>query len=106
MLEWKIEIIGYKDETISEDKWSRHYERLYKTCEKDNPDVTLKGGQYKKLYETWDICDYGWVTTWEEYWESCQRWHQEAINRGWGHYKDDLDEEKEYRHWYKHYKGK
>ena len=40
MLEWKIEIIGYKDETISEDKWSRHYERLYKTCEKDNPDVT------------------------------------------------------------------
>ena len=26
MLEWKIEIIGYKHETISEDKWSRHYE--------------------------------------------------------------------------------
>ena len=73
---------------------------------KDNPDVALKGGQYKKLYEAWDICDYGWVTTWEEYWESCQRWPQEAINRGWGYYKDDLDEEKEYRHWYKHYKGK
>ena len=34
MLEWKIEIIGYKDETILEDKWSRHYERLYRTCEK------------------------------------------------------------------------
>ena len=29
MLEWKIEIIGYKDKAISEDKWSRHYERLY-----------------------------------------------------------------------------
>ena len=73
---------------------------------KDNPDITLKGGQYKKLYETWDIRNYGWITTWEEYWDSCQKWHQEAINRGWGYYKEDLDKEKEYRHWYKHYKGK
>lgn len=52
MLEWKIEIIGYKDETISEDKWSRHYERLYKTCEKDNPDVTNVLFVYKDFNET------------------------------------------------------
>lgn len=39
MLEWKIEIIGYKDETISEDKWSRHYERLYSVSNKDNKDI-------------------------------------------------------------------
>ena len=39
MLEWKIEIIGYKDEVISEDKWSRHYERLYSVSNKDNEDI-------------------------------------------------------------------
>jgi len=39
MSEWKIEIIGYKDETISEDKWSRHYERLYSVSNKDNEDI-------------------------------------------------------------------
>ena len=47
MLECEIEIIGYKYEVISEDKWSRHYERLYKTCEKDNPDVTNALFTYK-----------------------------------------------------------
>lgn len=52
MLEWKIEIIGYKDETISENKWSRHYERLYKTCEKDNPDVTNALFAYKDFNES------------------------------------------------------
>ena len=39
MLEWKIEIIGYKDETISEDKWSRHYERLYSVSNTENEDI-------------------------------------------------------------------
>ena len=37
--EWKIEIIGYKDETISEDKWSTHYERLYSVSNMDNEDI-------------------------------------------------------------------
>ena len=73
---------------------------------KENPDVALKGGQYKKLYETWDICDYGWVTTWEEYWEMCLRWHREALARGWGRYTEEPNKEKEYRYWYKHYRGK
>ena len=73
---------------------------------KEHPDVALTGGQYKKLYETWDICDYGWVTTWEEYWESCLRWHREALARGWGRCLEEPDIEKEYRYWYTHYKGK
>ena len=51
------------------------------------------------------ICDYGWVRTWEDYWNDFQKWHQEAINRGWGHYAD-LDENEEYRKWLKYYKNK
>ena len=28
--------------------------------QKDHPDILLQGGAYKKIYETWDICDYHW----------------------------------------------
>lgn len=73
---------------------------------KENPDVALRGSQYKKLYETWDICDYGWVTTWEEYWAMCLRWHREALACGWGRYTEEPDKETEYRYWYRHYRGK
>ena len=73
---------------------------------KDHPDESLKGNQYKKIYETYDICDYNLMTSWEEYWASCQRLHNEAIIRGCGLYKEELDEKKEYRWWYTHYKNK
>lgn len=52
MLEWKIEIIGYKDETISEDKWSRHYERLYSVSNKDNKDIAETLSHYVNFNES------------------------------------------------------
>ena len=75
--------------------------------QKDNPDILLQGGAYKKIYETWDICDYGWVTTWEEYWRSCWEWYYYALE----HYSNSTknkkpDQKEEYRHWYKYHKGK
>ena len=72
---------------------------------KKNPDVILPPGAYKKIHCSWDICDYGWIRTWEEYWNDCQRYHQEAIKKGWGHYMD-LDKNEEYRRWLKYYKNK
>lgn len=51
MLEWKIEIIGYKDETISKDKWSRHYERLYSVSNMDNEDIAETLAHYLNLNE-------------------------------------------------------
>ena len=59
----------------------------------------------KKFYCSWNICDYGWIHTWEDYWNGCQELHKEAIERGWGYYMN-LDEDKEYRWWLKHYKNK
>ena len=37
------------------------------------------GKAYKKLNESWDICDYKSIETWEQYkaWWSCPRWWQE-----------------------------
>lgn len=58
-----------------------------------------KGSAYKKIYETWNICDYGWVTSWKEYWNICIRfWHQYG-----GEYPD---KKKEYRYWLKWYRNK
>lgn len=48
------------------------------------------GSFYQKLYNSWDICDYCWSSTWREY----QEW-----SRRWG-YEDD------YYEWYRTYKGK
>ena len=72
---------------------------------KDHPEESLRGSDYKKLHCSWDICDYGWIRTWEEYWQKCQEWHKEAIRLGWGAYLN-LDEEKEYRYWCKYYRDK
>ena len=34
----------------------------------------LKGGDYKKMYPTWDICDYCWVWTKED---AIAEWYEE-----------------------------
>lgn len=37
---------------------------------KNNPEEVISGGNYKKLYETWDICDYYWICSWQSFWEN------------------------------------
>lgn len=41
---------------------------------------SLKGGDYKKIYPTWDICDYCWVWTKED---AIAEWYEEEAE----HYK-------------------
>ena len=67
-----------------------------------NLDNELKYNAYKKVYETWDICDYGDIQTWEEYWNFCQRMYKKYPNL----YKAPPNEKEEYRRWYKWYKMK
>lgn len=42
---------------------------------KNNMDLMLSPGDYKKLYESWDICDFYGIVSWEEHW-----------NRAWERY--------------------
>ena len=63
-----------------------------------NLENELKYNAYKKVYETWDICDYENILTWEEYWKLCQEMHTL--------YKRPLNKKEEYRRWYKWYKMK
>lgn len=66
---------------------------------KQHPTVSLQKSDYKRLYEQYDICDYFWIMTWQEYWEdtilSCLRFNEPYPN------KKDV-----YRKWYKYYKMK
>lgn len=67
-----------------------------------NLDNILQNSDYKKIYETWDICDYGALYTWKQYWEhTLYSWYK------WGHkYYPFPDEKEEYREWYTTYKMK
>lgn len=65
-------------------------------------DYLPQGNKYKRLYESWDICDYGCRETWGEYWHHVVRlWHK------WGYrYMPFPDKKHEYQKWYKYYKRK
>ena len=62
----------------------------------------LQKADYKKVYETWDICDYGWIYSWKEYWNYILKNYMEYPNL----YKKHPDKKEEYRYWYKTYKMK
>lgn len=69
---------------------------------RSNEDTVLRGGAYKRLYNTWDICDFYWIADWEEYWFNCL---ESYYNRG--HlYREEPDYEEEFRRWWKYYKRK
>lgn len=67
-----------------------------------NPNNHLLKNDYKKIFESWDICDFGWVTTWNEYWKNRLSWYAEHPE--W--FKDLPNKKIEYRKWYKSHKMK
>ena len=73
---------------------------------KNHMDLNLKPGDYKKLYETWDICDYGWTSTWEQYWAS--EWRSYHWMCSMFPHRDNKEPNKEecYRRWLKFYHRK
>lgn len=72
---------------------------------KDNPNIKLNKGDFKKLYESYDICDYSFYNSWESYWNKCLKYHKEDVERGYGEYLE-LDYKREYTFWLKRYKLK
>jgi len=70
-----------------------------RTKMKDLDFILANGNAYKKVYESYNICDFGWVTSWQEYWDICIRhWHRYG-----GEYPDKKEE---YRYWLHHYRNK
>lgn len=57
---------------------------------------------FKHIYESYDICDFYWMETWEEYWHNRLIEYKEHPN--W--FKHPPIKKEEYRKWYKLYKMK
>lgn len=67
---------------------------------KNHPEEPLNGAKYKKVHESWDICDYGWVYTWKAYWgREIQDWKKDKRE-------SFPNKKEEYRKWYIYYKMK
>ena len=70
---------------------------------KEHPEEPLNGANYKKVYESWDICDYGSIMSWEEYWQDCiDYWEEYGKKRG----EPFPNKKDEYRNWRKWHKNK
>ena len=67
-----------------------------------NLENEIQHNAYKRIYETWDICDYSDSTSWPAYWQTCLRLYKEHPER----YKNPPNKKEEYRNWYKWYKMK
>ena len=67
-----------------------------------DPENEIQNSDFKKVSESWDICDYGWTTSWEEYWENCLKRYEKYPSL----YKKPPNEKEEYRRWYKWFKMK
>lgn len=71
-----------------------------RTLLKNTNNILLKNN-YKKVYDSYNICDYGWITSWEEYWNNKLDYYKQYPNLF-----DKPDYKKEYRKWYRYYKMK
>jgi len=61
----------------------------------------LSRSDYKKIYESYNICDYYWITSWEEYWNNKLDYYKQYPDLF-----DKPDYKKEYRKWYRYHKMK
>ncbi len=64
-----------------------------------NIDYELKYSDYKKVFETYDICDYKWIETWDSFWKREWRFYYK-------HGGDKPEFKDSYRRWLKFYKRK
>lgn len=69
-----------------------------------DPEFDVSNAGFKKNFESWEICDYGFVVSWEEHWQACLDAYQRLVNMGIP--TDAPNKEEEYRIWEKTYKRK
>ena len=100
---------SYKKVGYAGDKKDKELKRLanhrVRQRLKNDLDFTPKHSQYKKMFESWEICDYGWLCEWEEYWNRQLEWAYCAHMRRW-HEEIPPNYKEEYRNWYHYYKMK
>lgn len=82
---------------------NHHIRRLLKR----DPELKINHGSFKKHYEQYEICDYYWFCTWEEYWESeVQSYERLKMSYPESKYCVPPDKKDAYRNWLKYYRNK
>ena len=72
-----------------------------------NRRVRRNKGGYKKVYCSWEICDYFSRCTWEEYWEhEWERYRYFLVHCPQSKWCKEPNYEESYRDWWKAYKMK
>jgi hypothetical protein len=69
-----------------------------RTLLKDH-DIDLQGSAYRKVFNSYDICDFGEIRTWDDYWLTLCKIHKD-LNI------DPPNKKIEYRKWLSRYKNK
>lgn len=87
---------SYKKHPYCGDKTNKKFGKKYanRKVRRYKGDIA-NGKAYIKLYEQWNICDYGWVQSWEEF---RYRWLSSFF--------ETMTEEELYKYWVTHYKCK
>jgi len=97
---------SYKKHPYAKDKTNKCMKKLSnkKIRQKlKNPEEELQHNSYKKVFQSWNICDYKFFSTWEQFWNfSINLWERFDKNKG----VPFPDEKKEYARWRKWYKQK
>ena len=63
------------------------------------------GRKYRRFLDSWEICDYYDITSFEKYWQICLKHHNWWTSFR-GIKEDPPTREEVYREWYKYYKRK
>ena len=106
---------SYKKEPVVKDHSKHKYakklanrkvRRKLKNCDYDFP----SGKAYRKIYETWDVCDWRFRETYREYETRKRQYKYEYLNGVWRHgflrLEHDDSENMNYWQWFKFYKRK
>ena len=102
---------SYKKSNYCGDKKDKELKRLanhrVRQYLKRNLDFTPGPSDFKKLFESYEICDYWWLCSWEEYWQRELDWyycdHYQRYRRPTD---SPPDYKTEYCNWHRYYKMK
>lgn len=95
---------SYKKTPRAGEKKKRYFKRLANRQVRKTPlEETLNYGAFRKAYCSWNICDYEFNETFEEYWHSLvTHW-----STYWQYHNYPFPDKKDaYRKWYRAYKAK
>lgn len=95
---------SYKHHPVYQDQGGKRFSKRYANRVVRRQKEVPGGKAYKKYYESWNISDYCFRTTWEEYLQSY--WYNKEdglyyFNRWWGNRQQGYTLEELYNNWAK-----